>query len=99
MREAQCVYVTVSENEGEIYFDGQTPAELKTYIKKMKWLKWERRLSDKGTGRDKWFLVADFQTRQMSINMESIEISGWQMLFWRMGWYCIIEKAEMMNLM
>ena len=44
MREAQCVYVTVSENEGEIYFDGQTPAELKTYIKKMKWLKWERRL-------------------------------------------------------
>lgn len=45
MREAQCVYVTVSENEGEIYFDGQTPAELKTYIKKMKWLKWERRLS------------------------------------------------------
>lgn len=34
MREAQCVYVTVSENEGEIYFDGQTPAELKTYIKK-----------------------------------------------------------------
>lgn len=41
MREAQCVYVTVSENEGEIYFDGQTPAELKTYIKKMKWLKWE----------------------------------------------------------
>ncbi len=56
MREAQCVYVTVSENEGEIYFDGQTPAELKTYIKKMKCLKWERRLSDKGTGRDKWFL-------------------------------------------
>lgn len=63
MREAQCVYVTVSENEGEIYFDGQTPAELKTYIKKMKWLKWERRLSDKGTGRDKWFLVADFSDK------------------------------------
>ena len=38
VREAQCVYVTVSENEGEIYFDGQTPAELKTYIKKMKWV-------------------------------------------------------------
>jgi hypothetical protein len=63
VREAQCVYVTVSENEGEIYFDGQTPAELKTYIKKMKWLKWERRLSDKGTGRDKWFLVADFSDK------------------------------------
>ena len=99
MREAQCVYVTVSENEGEIYFDGQTPAELKTYIKKMKWLKWERRLSDKGTGRDKWFLVADFSDKtdvdQYGINRNQRLANA----FWRMGWYCIIEKAEMMNLM
>ena len=54
MREAQCVYVTVSENEGEIYFDGQTPAELKTYIKKMKWLKWERRFFRQDRCRSIW---------------------------------------------
>jgi hypothetical protein len=64
MREAQCVFATVNENEGEFYFDGQTPNELQKYIKKTKWLKWERRpsilLSDKGTGKEKWFLVADF---------------------------------------
>lgn len=63
MREAQCVYATVNENEGEFYFDGKTPAELQKYIKKTKWLKWERRLSDKGTGKDKWFLVADFSDK------------------------------------
>lgn len=28
-----------------------------------KWLKWERRISDKGTGKDKWFLVADFSDK------------------------------------
>lgn len=63
MREAQCVYATVNENEGEFYFDGKTPTELQKYIKKTKWLKWERRLSDKGTGKDKWFLVADFSDK------------------------------------
>lgn len=63
MREAQCVYATVNENEGEFYFDGQTPTELQKYIRQTKWLKWERRLSDKGTGKDKWFLVADFSDK------------------------------------
>lgn len=63
MREAQCVYATVDENEGEFYFDGKIPTELQKYIKKTKWLKWERRLSDKGTGKDKWFLVADFSDK------------------------------------
>lgn len=63
MREAQCVYATVNENEGEFYFDGMTPTELQKYIKKTKWLKWERRISDKGTGKDKWFLVADFSDK------------------------------------
>jgi hypothetical protein len=63
MREAQCVYATINENEGEFYFDGMTPTELQKYIKKTKWLKWERRISDKGTGKDKWFLVADFSDK------------------------------------
>lgn len=63
MREAQCVYATVNENEGEFYFDGKTPTELQRYIKNTKWLKWERRLSDKGTGKEKWFLVADFSEK------------------------------------
>ncbi|MBQ9753059.1 MAG: hypothetical protein IJV81_09595 [Paludibacteraceae bacterium] len=64
MKIAQCVYATVDENEGEFYFDGQTPAELQRYIKKTKWLEWNRRLSDKGTGKEKWFLIADFTDKE-----------------------------------
>ena len=63
MRDADCVYATVNETEGEFYFNGQTPEELKKYIKKEKWLKWERRLSDKGTGKEKWFLIADLSDK------------------------------------
>jgi hypothetical protein len=58
MRRAEYVYATVNEIEGEFDFDGMASDEIQKRIKKTKWLKWERRLSDKG--KEKWFLVADF---------------------------------------
>jgi len=63
MREAICVFATVNENEGEFYFDGKTPVELQRYIKKNRWLKWQKRLSDKRPEKEKWFLVADFSDK------------------------------------
>lgn len=77
MREAQRVYATVNENEGEFYFDGKTPTEIQRYVKKIKWLKWERRLSDKGTGKEKWFLVADFSDE---VNDDKKEVTRSQCL-------------------
>lgn len=63
MREAICVYGTIGKDEGEFYFDGMTPQTVKTLVKRTKWLKWEKRPSDKAAGRDKWFLVADFSDK------------------------------------